>query len=149
MSDRLFDHFSYSFTLKPLLFAGKAMEYHGIRAGNDYDLLVSRNEFQSLWQQFPTQRSINSTGHRVLCIAPFEFFESLFGYDYLLLAWQAINQGDYLVMPVETLVFFTTLRIIHEQANVQAKQDLILLLQKLDVWPLETTPASEEGKEHV
>jgi hypothetical protein len=141
MDDHLFEDFLYSFLLKPLLFAGKALEYHGLRTGNDYELLLPRDEFRSLWRQFPDQRSISPTGHRVLQIPPFEFYEHLFGYDYLLLTREAIDRGDYLVMPVEMLTFFTIIRIMHEQENTQAKQDLVVLMQKLGVWPL--TPASE------
>ena len=141
MDDHLFEGFPYSFLLKPLLFAGKALEYHGLRAGNDYDLLLPREEFRSLWRQFSDQRFLNPTEHRVVRIAPFEFYEHLFGYDYLLLTREAIDRGDYLVMPVEMLTFFTIIRIMHEQENTQAKQDLVVLMHKLGVWP--PTPPSE------
>ncbi len=36
-SKTLFDGFVHSFLLKPLLVAGKAMEYYGLRDGHEYD----------------------------------------------------------------------------------------------------------------
>jgi hypothetical protein len=136
MDDSLFEDFSFPFSFKPLLFAGKALEYHGLRAGNEYDLLLPHEEFHSLWQQFPDQRFLNPTGHRVIRIMPFEFYEHWFGYDYLLLAREAIDQGDYRVMPIMMLTFFTIIHITHEPENTLAKHDLVLLLQKLGVWSI-------------
>jgi hypothetical protein len=105
-----------------------------ILQGNAYDLLVQRDEFRSLWAQFPEQRFIHSTGQRVLHLHPFAFYEEQFGYDYLLLFRHAIDEGDYLVLTVEMLVFLAILRSVHNpEEATQVKHDLVLLLQKLGV----------------
>ncbi|MBV9711308.1 MAG: hypothetical protein JO011_10410 [Ktedonobacteraceae bacterium] len=41
-------------------------------------------------------------------------------------------------------LLFTILRIIRGQENRQAKQDLVLLLQKLGIWPLDGKNQLEE-----
>ena len=134
MEKCLFTSFPYRFTLKPILFGEKAMEFHGLRLGNNYDLLVQRDEFRSLWTQFAEQRVIYPTGQRVLRFDPFKFYEDQFGYDYLLLFRHAIDQGDYLVLPVEMLLFLALLRIVHEPGETtKVTQDLALLIQRLGV----------------
>jgi hypothetical protein len=134
MEKCLFTSFPYRFTLKPILFGGKAMEFHGLRQGNNYDLLVQRDEFRSLWTQFPEQRVIHPAGQRVLRFDPFEFYEDQFGYDYFLLFRHAIDQGDYLVLPVEMLLFLTLLRSVREPGETtKVTQDLALLIQRLGV----------------
>jgi hypothetical protein len=134
MEKCLFTSFPYRFTLKPILFGGKAMEFHELRPGNDYNLLVQRDEFRSLWTQFPEQRAMPPAGQRVLRFDPFEFSEDQFGYDYLLLFRHAIDQGDYLVLPVEMLLFLTLLRSVHEPGETtKVQQDLALLIQRLGI----------------
>jgi hypothetical protein len=142
----LFETFPYRFTLKPLLFAGKAMQYHGLRQGNDYDFLISREEFRSLHKQIPDHLAVNSTEHRVLRFGMFEFYEQQFGYDYLLLCRHAIDQRDYLVLSVDMLLFLAILRMVHEPQMPHVKHDFVLLVQKLGLWPLlsEQEPAAQE-----
>lgn len=135
MEQALFTTFPYLFTLKPLLFGEKAMEFHGIRPGTSYEVLPARDEFKSLWKQFPNQRALDPIGHRILRIEPFEFYEHQFGYDYRLLSLDAIDQDDHLILSLDLLIFLTVKRIMHAPEMLQVKQDFLLLMQKLGVEP--------------
>jgi len=48
MQEVVFDPLSFPFISKPVLFAGKAMEFYGLRKGHDFDWIVSPEDFSWL-----------------------------------------------------------------------------------------------------
>ena len=49
------------------------MEHYGLRAGNDYDLLISKEDFQRLRLQFPDGFFTNTYGDAGLRVGEHEF----------------------------------------------------------------------------
>jgi hypothetical protein len=140
----LFDTLGHTFLLKPLLVAGKAMEYYGLRPGNDYDFLIPRDEFRSLRTTFPKEVITSTFGDGRIQIGDYTFYESQFGFSYFHLERDAIDRQDYLVAHPGFLLFLSTMRLIHERDHHQARVDLLLLMYQLQVLPLEPCPSSAE-----
>jgi hypothetical protein len=103
----LFDGFIHSFLLKPLLVAGKAMEYYGLRDGHKYDFVIPRDEFRSLRRNVQTEVLTNAFGDAWIRIGDYQFYESQFGFSYFHLERDAIDQQDYLVAHPGFLLFLT------------------------------------------
>ncbi len=78
LSETLFDHFVHTFLLKPLLIAGKAMEYYGLRAGGDYDFLIPREDFCSLRLSVPDGLFTNAFGDTGIRVGNYEFLHESF-----------------------------------------------------------------------
>src|SRR5579883_615233 len=133
---QLFETFPFAFTLKPLLIGGKAMEYHNLRAGNDYDFQVPKEELRCMRCYFPDAFFINPYGDARIRVGAYAFYESQFGFIYFQLERGAIDLYDYLVAHLEFLLFLKTLTLVSDPGNQKARQDLMLLMQKLGVPPL-------------
>ncbi len=145
----LFDTLGHTFMLKPLLVTGKAMEYYGLRQGNDYDFVVPQEEFRRLLGVFRERRFTTPLGETGIRVGSYEFYSSLYGLTYYQLEREAINQQDYLIIHLELLLFLKTLTTIHEPENKQARQDMRLLMQKLGVWsPVSPIDLPEEEHDH-
>ncbi len=142
----LFDTLEHTFLLKPLLVAGKAMEYYGLRPGNEYDFLIPRDEFRSLRNTFPKDVVTNAFGDAGIRIGNYTFYESLFGFSYFHLERDAIDRKDYLVAHPGILLFLSTMRLIHKRDHHQARVDLFLLMYQLEVLPLEPHPSPAENE---
>jgi hypothetical protein len=145
---QLFETFPFAFTLKPLLIGGKAMEYHTLRAGNDYDFLIPKEEFRRVRRDFPDAFFINTYGDAGIRVGASAFYESQFGFIYFQLERGAIDHHDYLVAHLEFLLFLKTLTLVSDPGNQKARQDLMLLMQKLGVPPLslESRPDANDGE---
>jgi hypothetical protein len=140
--DQLFETFPFAFTLKPLLIGGKAMEYHHLRPGNDYDFLIPKEEFRRLRRHFPNTFFTNAYGDAGIRVGGYAFYESQFGFIYFQLERDAIDRHDYLVAHLEFLLFLKTLTLVYDPGNQKARQDLVLLMQKLGVQPFPSESSS-------
>ena len=78
LSETLFDHFVHTFLLKPLLIAGKAMQYYGLREGQDYDFVLPVEDFRSLRLSVPDELFTNAFGDTGIRVGTYEFLRESF-----------------------------------------------------------------------
>ncbi len=130
----LFEEIPLTFHQKPLLIAGGAMEYHGIRKrGNDYDFVVSLEDFFTLYADHPKGYRKNDLGDEVITVGVYEFSASFAGLSYEQLVRNALKQENYLIISVPLLLFTTFMLAQHEPDSPKRKRDVSLLLRKLIV----------------
>ncbi len=137
LPNKPFAHLPLTFLLKPLLITGKAMEYYGLRPEHESTFLVPKPEFERLWAAIPEGHFTTDQNEKSICIGTTVFYIKLFGFGYYDLEVEAMEERDYFVLHIEFLLFLNTLTLIHHPENLQARQDVLLLLEKLGVW----TPA--------
>lgn len=66
-----------SFSEKPVLIGGRAMEYYEMRkSGEDIDLVITDNDYQKLAEKYPDQRK-DLYGDLGLVIGDFEIWRSI------------------------------------------------------------------------
>jgi hypothetical protein len=143
-----FKHLPHTFLLKPLLITGSAMEYYGLRQGNDFDFLVPPPEFARLCEALPEGQFTTVENEKGVRHGNYEFYVTVFGYTYYDLETGAIEERDYLVLHAEFLLFLKTLTLIRHPEDQKARQDILLLLKKLAVWtpPVAISPSQERGR---
>ena len=100
---------NYSFTQKPLLVGGKAMQYYGLRpSGADIDFIAAKEDVFNLIRQYP-ERVKDLWGDLGVCPYEFEIWKSICLFDYDDLAEHAIDAGDFLVISIEKLLLMKAL----------------------------------------
>src|SRR5450432_2289358 len=105
LSETLFDTFVHAFTLKPLLIAGKAMQYYGVRDGQEYEFVLPKEEFRSLRVKGQYDLFTNAFGDVGIHAGEYTFYESAFGFSYFHLERNAVDRQDYLVAHPGMLLF--------------------------------------------
>ena len=101
-----------------MVLGGLALEYYGIRKnGHDYDYMVSPEDWKILTKKYPEQ--VNLFGGKTekdidATLTNFnntnvDLISTLFQYNYDFLKKDAIDEGKYLVISVENLLFVKTL----------------------------------------
>lgn len=105
----------YTFSSKPLLVGGKAMEYYGLRkAGVDIDLIVPEEDVVALIKQYP-DRVKDLWGDLGVCPFEFEIWRTICFFDYEYFKEGALDQGGYLVISLEKLLFMKALAMKKEK----------------------------------
>ncbi len=118
---------NYSFTQKPLLIGGKAMEYYGLRkAGNDIDLIALEEDVIALIKQYPS-RVKNLWGDLGVCPLEFEIWRTIGFFDYEYLKKDDVDKGNFFIISLENLLFMKALAYKKEK-NLK---DLYLILDKI------------------
>jgi hypothetical protein len=142
-----FAHLPLSFDLKPLLITGSAMEYYGLRPDKESAFLVPKREFERLWEIIPEGHSTTAQEEPGIRVGTTVFYVKWFGCSYYDLETEAMEERDYFVLHIEFLLYLNTLTLIHHPENQQARQDVLLLLERLGVWtPIhDVVPASIEA----
>jgi len=103
------DTLQYSFSAKPLLVGGKAMEYYGLRkAGADIDLIVPEKDVAALIKMYP-ERVKDLWGDLGVCPFEFEIWRTICFFDYEYLKIDAIEKEDILIISLEKLLFMKAL----------------------------------------
>jgi len=106
---------SFTFTSKPLLIGGKAMEYYGLRpAGVDIDFVVTRADRERLAAQYPDHQE-DLFGDLGVCVHGYEIWQTICLFDYGYLSDGAIDVGEYLVISIERLLLLKVLAMQHEK----------------------------------
>lgn len=119
---------NYTFQTKPLLIGGKAMEYYDLRpAGADIDFVITDEDYTALAQQYPDHRK-DLWGDLGVCAAEFEIWRTICLFDYAYLAAGALDEGDYLVIALDKLLFLKTLAMKHDE---KYQRDVALLVKKI------------------
>jgi hypothetical protein len=129
-----FAHLPHVFLLKPLLIMGKAMHYYGLRSENEAHFLVPKPEFERLWAAIPEGHFTTVQNEKGVRVGNYNFYVKLFGFSYYDLEIEAMEERDYFVVHFEFLLFLNTVTLIHDPENQQARQDVLLLLERLGVW---------------
>ncbi len=128
----LFEESHLSFHHKPLLVAGGAMDYHGVRKrGTDYDFVVSLEDFFTLYSDHHQGYRKSDLGDEVITIGVYEFYASFAGLPYEQLNKNAVKQGNYLIISLPYLLFMAFTLSEHEPDNQKRRRDVALLLRKL------------------
>ena len=99
----------FTFSAKPLLIGGMAMQYYGLRpAGADIDLVITREDRARLVAQYPDGHK-DLYGDLGVCVYEFEIWQTICLFDYAYLSPGAIDGGDWLVISLEKLLFLKAL----------------------------------------
>lgn len=119
---------NYTFRTKPLLIGGQAMEYYGLRqSGADIDFVITAEDYAALAQQYPDQRR-DLWGDLGVCVAEFEIWRTICLFDYTYLAAGARDEGAYLVIALDKLLFLKTLAMKHDE---KYQRDVALLVKRI------------------
>jgi len=117
----------FSFTTKPLLIGGTAMEHYGLRqAGNDIDFVITEEDYNRLAQQYPENLK-DLWGDLGVCVSEFEIWKSICLFDYAFLAENATDMGEYHIISIEKLLFLKALAMKEEKYH----RDLELIVKKI------------------
>jgi hypothetical protein len=118
---------NFTFSSKPLLIGGKAMEFYGLRqAGADIDFVISREDYARLSAQYPDHLK-DLWGDLGVCEFGFEIWTSICLFDYAFLAEGALEQPDFKVISLEKLLFLKALAMEIEKYH----HDLELIVKKI------------------
>ncbi|GHT97736.1 hypothetical protein FACS1894142_2900 [Spirochaetia bacterium] len=92
-----------SFSQKPILIGGLAMEYYGLRkAGSDIDLVICNEDYHSLAEKYPKNRK-DIWGDLGVVIGPFEIWRCIMLLDYDFYLKGAIEEEYVYVVSMEKL----------------------------------------------
>jgi hypothetical protein len=117
----------FSFSTKPLLIGGKAMEYYGLRpAGADIDFVITPEDYARLAAQYPDHLK-DLWGDLGVCILEFEIWKSICLFGYAALAQNAIELPEYRVISLEKLMLLKALAMKIEKYH----HDLELIAAKI------------------
>ncbi len=118
---------NFTFSAKPLLIGGKAMEFYGLRqAGADVDFVIPVNDYLRLSAQYPANLK-DLWGDLGVCVFGFEIWASICLFDYDNLSQGATEQPDFRVISLEKLLFLKALAMKVEKYH----QDLELIVKKI------------------
>lgn len=100
-----------SFSKKPLLIGGKAMEYYGLRkAGADIDLVVAEPDYKALARLYPGDLK-EIWGDKGVCVYGFEIWRTICMLEYEVLSWKAREERDFLVVSFDMLLTMRALAV--------------------------------------
>lgn len=106
---------NHTFSKKPLLVGGKAMEYYGLRkAGADIDFVAAEVDVIALIKQYP-DRVKDLWGDLGICPFEFEIWRTICSFDYEYFKEGAEDKGDYLIVSLEKLLFMRALAMKKEK----------------------------------
>lgn len=106
---------NHSFSNKPLLVGGKAMEYYGLRkAGADIDFVAAEEDVVVLIKQYP-DRVKDLWGDLGVCPFDFEIWRTICSFDYDYFKEGAEDKGEYLIVSLEKLLFMRALAMKKEK----------------------------------
>lgn len=113
-----------SFTSKPLIIGGLAMEYYGLRKrGQDIDLIITSDDYNTLVQKYPNNKK-DIWGDVGIVVYEFEIWRSIMLLDYDFFSESAAEYDEYKIVSFDRL-FLTRVMA----ANVEKyKKDLDLMI---------------------
>lgn len=117
-----FSFIDFSFSSKPLVVGGLAMEYYGLRkCGNDIDLIISNEDYQFLARKYPDCK-VDTWGDLGIRFDRYELLRSISRLDYQFYSEGAIEYEKYKVLSFERL-FFMAAAAVRSEPDVQKRVD--------------------------
>ncbi len=96
---------NYKFRAKPILIGGKALEYYGVRdAGDDYDFVVDDEDLKDMYAIENVRKKVID-GDNGIVVGSFEFWSSIYLFDYDFYLDGAVEEEEYFVISFEKLMF--------------------------------------------
>lgn len=112
-----------SFSEKPILIGGMAMEYYDMRkSGDDIDLIITDDDYQALAQKYPDQRK-DLYGDLGVVIEKFEIWRSIAHLDYNFFKKEAIEEENIFIISIDRLLWTRVCAMEVEKY----RNDLVLL----------------------
>ncbi len=94
-----------SFSEKPILIGGMAMEYYEMRkSGDDIDLIITDDDYQNLAQKYPDQRK-DLYGDLGMVIDKFEIWRSIAHLDYNFFKKEANEEDNIFIVSIDRLLW--------------------------------------------
>jgi len=131
----------HTFSRKPLIVGGRAMEWYGLRrSGDDVDVVISEADFTCIsltlgrgleWKTDPKEgkRSrpclLNVNGDRGLMIEAYDVWAAIRGFGYDFLRQGARDGGDYLVVSIDKLMFMKSLSMFNREKDFRDVQLIV------------------------
>jgi hypothetical protein len=111
----------YTFTQKPLVVGGMAMEYYGLRkSGRDIDLVAPSEDIAALIRLYPG-RVKDLWGDLGVCPGDYEIWKTIALLDYNILRQGAIELEHVLVISLEKLLLMKAMALDVEKCLQDAK----------------------------
>ena len=124
-----FSHLEISFSSKPVIMGGTAMEYYGLRKrGMDIDCIVSNEDYHKLAEKYPENRK-DMWGDLGLMIGQYELFRSVYRFDYDYFSEGAFEYDRYKVMSFEKLFFMKVLAFKNQPEVTKLTRDFELMVK--------------------
>ncbi len=139
-----FAKLDFTFLTRPLLIGGKAMEYYGLRrAGSDIDFVVTTQDYARLAERYPDHLK-DLWGDLGVCVYEFEIWKSICLFEYEYLSYGALDEGEFLVIALDRLLFLKALGIKEDKY----RRDVELIAKKVvdDKYAIWWATLSEEQK---
>lgn len=122
-----FSPLNFTFSKKPLLIGGKAMEYYGLRkAGEDIDLIVSKDDLAGLIKLYPNSLK-DLWGDLGVATAGFEIWKTINYSNYEQLSEDSIQEENFCVISLEKLLVQKALAM----KKPKYRADLELIVKKM------------------
>lgn len=119
--------YNFTFTTKPFIIGGLAMEYYGLRKrGRDIDLIITNDDYINLSKKYPNNKK-DIWGDLGVVINDFEIWRSIALLDYCFYAEGSTEYNDYRVVSFDRLFFMRALALGVEKY----KNDFELMKQHL------------------
>lgn len=94
-----------TFSEKPILIGGMAMEYYEMRkSGDDIDLIITDDDYQTLARKYPDQRK-DLYGDLGVVIDKFELWRSIAHLDYEFFKKDAIEGENLFIVSIDRLLW--------------------------------------------
>jgi len=111
-----------TFSSKPIIVGGLAMEYYGLRkCGDDIDFIISNEDYQILASKY-SECKIDTWGDLGIKFNQFELLRSISRLDYDFYSKGAIEYEKYNVLSFERL-FFMTAAAVRSEPDVKKRVD--------------------------
>jgi hypothetical protein len=111
-----------SFSSKPIIVGGLAMEYYGLRkCGDDIDFIITDEDYQSLAKKYP-DCTMDTWGDLLVEVSRHQFFRSISRLDYSFYSENAIEYSYYKVISFERL-FFMKAAAVRSQPEIKKHED--------------------------
>lgn len=96
-----------AFQQKPVIVAGAAMQYYGLRdADDEIDMAVSREDFEQLRPYYSVERG--DYGDERIKTGIYELYDGFFGVPYNLLKHGAVELDDCLIASMPCLLYLAS-----------------------------------------
>ncbi|MBU0974639.1 hypothetical protein KKD03_02975 [Patescibacteria group bacterium] len=122
-----FSKLNFTFSKKPLIIGGMAMEHYGLRkSGADIDLVACKEDIEKLVKKYP-QNLKNLWGDFGIAIYDFEIWKTVRYFDYDYLKEDAIERENYLIISLDKLLLQKAVAMEEEKYL----NDLKLIVKKI------------------